>query len=109
MRLRAAGVFFPSLNTLERLSVVERMGQISAAQAAVLRQGAVFLRALEHALRLASGRADTELPRVGSSAAAFARLARRWFPEPLRGRPLAETLEEVMAGVRRVFNEVFGA
>lgn len=107
LRLRAAGLFFTSLNTLERLAVVERSGQLTPEQAAVLREGAVLLRALEHALRVQSGRSDTELPLSGPSAAPLARLAARWLPEPLHGRPLSDTLPEVMERVRRVFLEVF--
>ena len=34
-------------------------------------------------------------------------LAERWFPAPLRGYALSDTLEEVMSRVRRVFHEVF--
>lgn len=109
LRLCAAGVFYPSLNTLERLEVVERMGQITAAQAGTLREGAVVLRAVQHALRVISGRSDTELPTGGPAAAHLARLAVRWFPESLRKRPLLETIEKVMARVRRVFLEVFSS
>jgi glutamate-ammonia-ligase adenylyltransferase len=107
LRLREAGVFFSSLNSLERLDVVERMGQITPRQAVVLREGAIFLRALQHALRLESARTDNELPLEGPAAAACTRLAERWFPESLRGRPLAEAVEEVMRGVREVFLQVF--
>jgi glutamate-ammonia-ligase adenylyltransferase len=107
LRLCAAGVFYPSLNTLERLAVVERMGQITVAQGEVLREGAIFLRALQHAMRVVSGRSDTELPQGGPAAVHLAQLAERWFPESLQGRPLPETIEDVMARVRRVFLEVF--
>ena len=107
LRLQAAGVFYPSLNTLERLNVVERMGQISMAQGEVLREGAIFLRAVQHALRLVSGRSDTELPQGGPAAVHLAQLAERWFPESLQGRSLPAAIEDVMARVRRVFLEVF--
>jgi glutamate-ammonia-ligase adenylyltransferase len=107
LRLREAQVFYHSLNSLERLNVVERAGQITPQQAAVLREGAIFLRAMQHALRLESGRTDTELPSTDAAAAACSRLAERWFPESLRGRPLGETVEEVMRRVRSVFLEVF--
>jgi len=109
LRLREARVFFSSLNSLERLDVVERMGQITARQAAVLREGAIFLRALQHALRLESGRTDNEVPLEGPAAAACLRLAERWFPESLRGRSLAEGVEEVMRDIREVFLQVFQA
>ncbi len=108
LRLQAAQVFFPSLTTPERLKVVEWMGQLRPHQAQALRDGAVFLRSLEHALRLSTGRSDSELPAPGPPADSFARLAGRWLPASLRGRPLHETLETVTSGVRRVFREIFG-
>ncbi len=108
LRLQVAQVFFPSLTTPERLRVVEWMGQLRPEQAQVLRDGAVFLRALEHALRVSTGRSDSELPLAGAQAESFARLAERWLPQALRGRPIPETLGAVTTGVRRVFHEVFG-
>ena len=107
LRLQAAQVFFPSLTTLERLRVVEWMGQLRPDQARVLREGAVFLRAVSHALRVSTGRSDAELPPPGPRAEPFTRLVERWFPENLRGRPIEESLESVMAAVRGVFQQVF--
>lgn len=109
LRLREAQVFYHSLNSLERLNVVESAGQIRREQAEVLREGAIFLRALQHALRLETGRTDTEMPAAPAAAAACLRLAERWFPARLRGRPLDETVEDVMRRVRAVFLEVFKA
>ncbi len=108
LRLQAAQIFFPSLTTPERLRVVEWMGQLRPEQAQVLREAAVFLRALEHALRVSAGRSDSELPASGPQAESFARLAERWLPQALRARPIPETLEAVTRNVRRVFQEVFG-
>ena len=108
LRLQAAQVFFPSLTTPERLRVVEWMGQLRPDQVQTLREGAIFLRGLEHALRVSTGRSDSELPLAGPQADAFVALAERWLPQALRGRPLAETLEEVTSRVRAVFHEIFG-
>jgi len=108
LRLQAAQIFFPSLTTPERLRVVEWMGQLRPEQAQVLREAAVFLRALEHALRVSAGRSDSELPASGPQAESFARLAERWLPQALRAQPIPETLEAVTGNVRRVFQEVFG-
>lgn len=108
LRLQAAQIFFPSLTTPERLRVVEWMGQLRPEQAQVLREAAVLLRALEHALRVSTGRSDSELPLSGPQAESFARLAERWLPQALRDRPIPETLESVTARVRRVFHEIFG-
>jgi glutamate-ammonia-ligase adenylyltransferase len=109
LRLQAARVFYPSLTTPERLQVVESMGQLRADQARILREGAVFLRAVEHALRVSTGRADGELPLAGPRGEAFARLAERWLPDSLRGRPIADSLHSVTRGVRAVFQEIFRA
>ena len=108
LRLQAAQVFFPSLNTLDRLRVVEWMSQLRPDQVQTLREGAMFLRGLEHALRVSTGRSDSELPLADPQAEALAGLAERWLPQALRGRPLAESLEEVTSRVRDVFHEIFG-
>jgi glutamate-ammonia-ligase adenylyltransferase len=109
LRLQASDVFFKSLTTPERLRVVhEWMGQLRSDQAQTLLEGAVFLRALEHALRVSSGRSDAEIPPPGPRSEPLQRLAARWLPPSLRDRPLHEALDTVTAGVRRVFREVFG-
>ena len=108
LRLQAAQVFFPSLNTLDRLRVVEWMSQLRPDQVQTLREGAMFLRGLEHALRVSTGRSDSELPLADPQAEALAGLAERWLPQALRGRPLAESLETVTSRVRDVFREIFG-
>ena len=59
-------------------------------------------------LRVSTGRADSQLPLAGPQAEAFGRLAERWLPQALRGRPLAESLEAVTLRVRSVFREIFG-
>jgi glutamate-ammonia-ligase adenylyltransferase len=107
LRLQAAQVFFPSLTTPERLRVVESMGQLRPDQARTLREGAVFLRGLEHAVRVSTGRSDSEVPLSGPRGEAFARLARRWLPHSLAGRPLPEALDSVTRAVRGVFDEIF--
>jgi len=38
----------------------------------------------------------------------MARLAERWLPQALRGRPISQTLDQVTANVRRVFQQIFG-
>jgi glutamine synthetase adenylyltransferase len=76
-------------------------------QARTLREGAVFLRGLEHAVRVSTGRSDSEVPLSGPRGEAFARLARRWLPHSLAGRPLPEALDSVTRAVRSVFDEIF--
>ena len=108
LRLQAAQVFFPSLTTLERLRVVEWMGQLRPDQIQTLREGTIFLRGLGHALRVSTGRSDSELPLAGPQADAFVALAERWLLQTLGGRPIAEALEGVTSRVRGVFQEIFG-
>ena len=50
----------------------------------------------------------SEVPLAGPQAEACGRLAQRWLPQALRGRPLAESLEAVTSRVRSVFGEIFG-
>lgn len=107
LRLQAAQVFFPSLTTPERLRVVESMGQLRADQARTLREGAVFLRGLEHAVRVSTGRSDSELPLSGPRAEAFTRLASRWLPHSLANLPIDDALDRVTGAVRGVFDEIF--
>ena len=56
LRLRGAGIFYKVLNTPERIDVIEKMGHIEREDADFLRDAATFYRAIDHALRIGSGR-----------------------------------------------------
>ena len=107
LRLRGAGIFYPSLNTPERIEVIERMGLLSLEDAAFLRQAAVFYRALDHGLRVSTGRSLGALPTAPSQFEILTELMRRWTPPALQGRPLDAQLAEMRSQTRRLFQQVF--
>src|SRR5882724_5347230 len=65
LRLKGAGMFFKSLNTPERIDVVEKMGHLDNADAESLLDATTFFRALDHALRVVTGRAEEKIPAAG--------------------------------------------
>lgn len=108
LRLKGAGMFFKSLNTPERIEIVERMGHLERADAEFLLRATTFYRALDHAIRLVTGRAQAKLPVSLSERDMIAELMHRWTDE----RPTAATLEPDLAALqakmRQLFETVFG-
>ncbi|MGH9584379.1 MAG: glutamine-synthetase adenylyltransferase, partial [Bryobacteraceae bacterium] len=108
LRLKGAGMFFKSLNTPERIEIVERMGHLERADAEFLLQATTFYRALDHALRLVTGRAEAKLPSSRLEREMIAELMHRWTNE----RPSAESLEIELSALqtkmRLLFESIFG-
>ena len=101
--VRHGGV--PSGNLCRRLEALRDQGVLDAAACGLLTDAAEFLRALEHVLRLVTGRARKTLP-VGEHARRAAeelaaRVLRREFPGGLEAE-LARTLEATRAMYERV-------
>jgi glutamate-ammonia-ligase adenylyltransferase len=107
LRLRGAGIFYPSLNTPERIEVIERMGLLDREQADFLRSAAVFYRALDHGLRVSAGRSLPALPTAPSQLEILTELVRRWIPPSLQSRPLQTVLDEMRRGVRESYERTF--
>jgi glutamate-ammonia-ligase adenylyltransferase len=107
LRLRGAGIFYPSLNTPERIEVIERMGLLDREQADFLRSAAVFYRALDHGLRVSTGRSLAALPTAPSQLETLSELVRRWIPPSLQSRPLQTVLDEMRRGVRETYERIF--
>ncbi len=107
LRLKGAGMFFKSLNTPERIDVVEKMGHLERADAEFLLQATNYFRALDHAIRVVMGRAEEKLPSSSAEREMVAELVRRWTKD----RPTASTLETdldaLRAKMRRLFDTVF--
>ncbi len=104
LRLRGAGMFFLSLNTPERIEVVEQMGHLERAEAEFLMRATTFFRALDHAIRIVTGRAEEKLPAAAPERDMVAALVDRWAPE----RPdTAETLEAELSALRTKMRRVF--
>jgi glutamate-ammonia-ligase adenylyltransferase len=107
LRLKGAGMFFPVLNTPERIEVIEQMGHLERDEAEFLLHAAVFYRAVDHGLRVLNGHAEGRLPSNQSQATILADLVSRWTPERLHG-PLPSTLKEIRGRTREFYCHVFG-
>jgi glutamate-ammonia-ligase adenylyltransferase len=108
LRLKGAGIFYKVLNTPARIDVIEQMGHLEREDADFLRDAAVFFRAVDHGLRVASGYAGGSLPTSPSQSATLAELVSRWTPEHLRDKRLDRKLGEIRQKTREFFNHVFG-
>src|SRR5438874_4182914 len=78
LRLKGAGMFFKSLNTPERIDVLEKMGHLERADAESLLRATTHFRALDHALRVVSGRAEEKIPANPGQREMIAALLERW-------------------------------
>jgi glutamate-ammonia-ligase adenylyltransferase len=107
LRLRGAGIFYPSLNTPERIEVIERMGLLDREDADFLRSAAVFYRALDHGLRVSTGRSLATLPTAPSQLETLTELVQRWIPRSLQSRPLEAVLAEMRQRVRETYERIF--
>ncbi len=109
LRLKGAGLFFKSLNTPERIDIVEKMGHLERGDAEFLLEATTFFRALDHALRVVTGHAEEKLPASSDEHDMVVDLVRQWASE----RPSAASLEEELAAVRsrmrRLFEAIFAA
>jgi [glutamine synthetase] adenylyltransferase / [glutamine synthetase]-adenylyl-L-tyrosine phosphorylase len=101
LRLKSAGIFFQSLNTPERIEVLESMHHLDRAEAGFLRDAATFYRALDHGLRVRSGHAEGRLP-AEAQRAALSELMKRWTAVPL------DSLGEIRDRTRALFDRLFG-
>jgi len=108
LRLRGAGIFYKVLNTPARIDVIEQMGHLEREDADFLRDAAVFYRAIDHGLRMASGYAGGHLPTSPSQSEMLAELVRRWTPAHLHDKRLDLKLDEIRQKTREFFNRVFG-
>jgi glutamate-ammonia-ligase adenylyltransferase len=107
LRLKGAGMFFPVLNTPERIDVIEKMGHLEREDAEFLLQAAVFYRAVDHGLRVLNGHAEGRLPSNPVQATILADLVSRWTPERLHG-PLQSTLKDIRTRTREFYHRIFG-
>jgi glutamate-ammonia-ligase adenylyltransferase len=114
LRLRGAGLFYNSLNTPERIEVVEKMGHLEREDAEFLMTATTYFRALDHAIRLVKGRAEEKIPGAPAHRVMVSSLLRRWMGRPALMTDFpTETLETELASVqsrmRRLFEQVFGS
>lgn len=107
LRLKGAGMFFKSLNTPERIEVVEQMGHLEPADAEFLRQATTFYRALDHGLRVVTGRAEQKLPTSRLEQEMLAELMHRWTGEYRSAGTLESEFSALQTQMRRLFDAVF--
>jgi len=107
LRLRGAGMFFKKLNTPERIDVVEKMGHLEREDAEFLLQATTYFRALDHAVRVVTGRAQEKLPESATERDMIAELMHRWTNERPSGATLEAGLHLLQTKMRAVFDRIF--
>jgi [glutamine synthetase] adenylyltransferase / [glutamine synthetase]-adenylyl-L-tyrosine phosphorylase len=107
LRLKGGGIFFKVLNTPARIDIIEKMGHLERADAAFLRDAAILYRAVDHGLRVYSGRSEGDLPRSPSHLAALSELVGRWTPDHLHDQPLDRELSQIRERTREFFDRLF--
>jgi glutamate-ammonia-ligase adenylyltransferase len=107
LRLKGAGMFYKKLNTPERIDIVEKMGHLERGEAEFLLHAITFFRALDHAIRLVTGRAEEKLPDSGPELERIAALLSRWTGERAHASTLAAELLALETKLRRLFDTVF--
>ena len=107
LRLRGAGIFFPVLNTLQRIDVVEKMGHLERSDAEFLRDGAIFYRALDHGIRISTGKSGGRVPQSGVASEMLWELVRKWVPDHLQDQPLHQELAQIQDRTSAYFHQLF--
>ncbi len=107
LRLKGAGMFFKSLNTPERIDVVEKMGHLERADAEFLREATTYFRALDHALRLVTGHAEGKIPASEEQREMVAELMTRWTVNKSTAKSLEADLNALQTKMHRLFETVF--
>jgi [glutamine synthetase] adenylyltransferase / [glutamine synthetase]-adenylyl-L-tyrosine phosphorylase len=109
LRLKAGGLFYKVLNTPERINIIEATGHLERADAEFLLDAATFYRAVDHALRVFSGHAETSLPNSEAHLQVLTELVHRWTPEHRNGQPLKTELRKIQNRTREIFDRLFAS
>jgi glutamate-ammonia-ligase adenylyltransferase len=107
LRLKGAGLFFKTLNTPERIDIVEKMGHLERADAEFLMRATTFYRALDHGLRLANGHAEGRLPTSRFELDILTELVDRWTTQYPRSGTLATEFSTLQNSMRQLFDRLF--
>jgi glutamate-ammonia-ligase adenylyltransferase len=107
LRLKGAGMFFKSLNTPERLDVVEKMGHLDRQDAESLLRATTYFRALDHALRIVTGRAEGKIPTAENEREMAAILVERWTGQHTDPANLSSDLLALQMRTRAIFDRIF--
>src|SRR5581483_5407820 len=104
LRLKGAGMFFKSLNTPERIDIVEKMGHLERSDAEFLQQATKHFRALDHAVRVMRGRAEEKIPSSPEQREMIVELIHRWTGERATSADLDTHLVELQHKMRQLFD-----
>ncbi len=105
LRLRHRVELPAGANSPEQVAALRGMDLIGTDDARTLADGAAFLRSVDHAIRLVTGRAADGLPEHVGHAEAVEDLARRWRLT-VAGESLAQRLRETQQEVRYVYRRL---
>ncbi len=108
LRLRHRLAMPSGANMVEQVAALHAAGHLGVEDARTLREGAAFLRAVDHAIRLVTGKAGEGLPEHVGHAEAVESLARRWRLVEGEHR-LAVRLQETQRRVRHVYRRIVEA
>jgi [glutamine synthetase] adenylyltransferase / [glutamine synthetase]-adenylyl-L-tyrosine phosphorylase len=107
LRLKGAGLFFKSLNTPERIDIIEKMGHLERADAEFLLRSTTFYRALDHGLRIATGHAEGKLPESRVELEVLGELVGRWTSPRPAHVSIEPELRALESSMREVFDRLF--
>jgi glutamate-ammonia-ligase adenylyltransferase len=107
-RLQGRVKALPGANMAEQIAALQIAEVISPDDASVLTEGAGFLRSVDHAMRLVTGKAPNGLIETGASAEMTTSVARRWNLIA-DGQTLAARLHETQQQVRYVYRRLVGS
>jgi [glutamine synthetase] adenylyltransferase / [glutamine synthetase]-adenylyl-L-tyrosine phosphorylase len=108
LRLRHRLELPSGANVAEQVAALRRAGLVTEEDARALAQGAAFLRSVDHAVRLVTGKAALGLPEHVGHAEAVESLVRRWGL--VQGEEtLAKRLRETQQEVRYTYRRLVGA
>lgn len=111
LHLRGHAPLASGLNTLDQIRAVRAKGLLGEDDAAALMKGAGFLRAIDHAIRLVTGKSPRGLPEHTGYAAMVEDLMRQWglLESDEAAEPLVALLRQVQQEVRYVYRRVVGS
>jgi glutamate-ammonia-ligase adenylyltransferase len=108
LRLKGAGLFFKTLNTPERIDIVEKMGHLERTDAEFLLRATTYYRAIDHGIRLTSGYAGGKLPSKQKELERLTDLVDRWTTKYRRTGTLEDELKSLQNSMRELFERLFG-
>ena len=106
--LRHAVALPPGSNIAEQIAALSAAKLITPEDSRALSEGAAFLRSVDHAVRLVTGRAAPGLPEHVGHAEAVESLARRWGLISEEGS-LAQRLHDTQQQMRHVCRRLVGS